>query len=135
MRRRTKVSVDRTKGGPVASRLTQVAIDCANPRRLAEFWAAVLGYEITEESETVVSLEAPDKSLPGIDLIEVSEPKSVKNRLHLDLSPRDRDQDEEVERIVALGATKVDIGQGNVSWIVLADPEGNEFCVLRTRRP
>jgi catechol-2,3-dioxygenase len=121
----------------MTSRLTQVAIDCANPRRLAEFWAAVLGYEITEEDDEIVSLEAPDRSPPGLDLIAVPEPKSVKNRLHLDLSPRDRDQDEEVERILelGLGATRIDIGQGDVSWVVLADPEGNEFCVLRTRRP
>ena len=119
----------------MTSKLTQVAIDCANPRRLAEFWAAVLGYEITEEDDEVVSLEAPDRSPPGLDLIAVPEPKSVKNRLHLDLSPRDRDQGEEVERILELGATRIDIGQGDVSWFVLADPEGNEFCVLSTRRP
>ena len=115
--------------------MTQIAIDSDNPRRLAEFWAAVLGYEITEEAENVVSLEAPDRSAPGIDFCAVPERKTVKNRLHIDLSPSDRDQALEVERIVGLGATRIDIGQGDVSWVVLADPEGNEFCVLRTRRP
>jgi Glyoxalase-like domain len=119
----------------MANRITQIAIDCASPRPLAEFWAAVLGYEITEETGGVVSLEAPDRAPPGIDFCPVPEPKTLKNRLHFDLSPRDRDQDEEVERIVGLGATTIDIGQGDVSWVVLADPEGNEFCVLRTRRP
>ena len=119
----------------MASRVTQVAIDCADPPRLAEFWAAVLGYDITESDASVTSLEPPDRSGPGIDFIKVPEPKTAKNRLHLDLSPRDRDQPEEVERIVNLGARRIDIGQGSVSWVVLADPEGNEFCVLRTRRP
>jgi hypothetical protein len=94
-----------------------------------------LGYEITEDTEGVVSLEAPDRSAPGIDFVAVPEPKTVKNRLHIDLSPSDRDQAQEVERIVELGATRIDIGQGDVSWVVLADPEGNEFCLLRTRRP
>ncbi|HYI43922.1 MAG TPA: VOC family protein, partial [Actinomycetota bacterium] len=60
---------------------------------------------------------------------------SVKNRLHIDVSPRDRDQAEEVERIIELGARRIDIGQGEVSWVVLADQEDNEFCVLRERRP
>jgi predicted enzyme related to lactoylglutathione lyase len=119
----------------VASKLTQVAIDSADPRRLAEFWAAVLGYDITESDTAITSLEPPDRSGPGIDFVQVPEPKKVKNRLHLDLSPSDRDQAEEVERIVNLGARRIDIGQGEASWVVLADPEGNEFCVLRTRRP
>jgi hypothetical protein len=119
----------------VASKLTQVAIDSADPRRLAEFWAAVLGYDITESDTTITSLEPPDRSSPGIDFVKVPEPKKVKNRLHLDLSPSDRDQAQEVERIVNLGARRIDIGQGDASWVVLADPEGNEFCVLRTRRP
>jgi hypothetical protein len=60
-------------------------------------------------------------------------PKTTKNRLHLDVNATDRDQDAEVERIIALGATRADIGQGDVSWVVLADPEGNELCVLRSR--
>jgi catechol-2,3-dioxygenase len=119
----------------VASKLTQVAIDCADPGRLAEFWAAVLGYEITESDATSASLEAPGRSSPGIDFQKVPEPKTIKNRLHIDLSPSDRDQGEEVERIVTLGARRIDVGQGDASWVVLADPEGNEFCVLRTRWP
>jgi hypothetical protein len=62
----------------------------------------------------------------------VPEPKTVKNRLHLDFRPDDRDR--EVERMLALGATRADVGQGEESWVVLADPEGNEFCILRSRR-
>ena len=68
-------------------------------------------------------------------LVVVPEPKTVKDRLHLDLSPVGCDRDEEVARLEALGATRADVGQGpDASWVVLADPEGNEFCVLGTRR-
>jgi hypothetical protein len=65
----------------------------------------------------------------------VPEGKTGKNRLHLDLSPVDREQDEEVRRLLDLGARHADVGQGDESWVVLADPEGNEFCVLAGRRP
>jgi hypothetical protein len=68
---------------------------------------------------------------PTLVFIKVPESKAVKNRLHIDVSPIDRGQDEEVERLLALGARRVDIGQGEQSWVVLADPEDNEFCVLR----
>ena len=64
--------------------------------------------------------------------VAVPEGKTVKNRLHIDVSPIDSSQDEEVERLLALGARRVDIGQGDVGWVVLSDPEGNEFCVLRS---
>ncbi|MHB1208201.1 MAG: VOC family protein [Acidimicrobiales bacterium] len=73
---------------------------------------------------------APDQ-LPGLLFVQVPEAKSVKNRLHLDFRPEDRDF--EVDRLLALGATRIDIGQGEQSWVVLADPEGNEFCVLGAR--
>jgi predicted enzyme related to lactoylglutathione lyase len=118
----------------MASRFTELVIDSSDPARLAHFWAAALGYEITEEEDDLVFIEGPDTG-PSLAFVRVPEAKTVKNRLHIDLSPRDREQAEEVERIVALGARVVDIGQGDVSWVVLADPEGNEFCVLRTRRP
>jgi hypothetical protein len=70
--------------------------------------------------------------LPGLLFVNVPEPKTVKNRLHLDFRPEDRDG--EVERLLALGAVRADIGQGDQSWVVLADPEGNEFCILSSRR-
>ncbi len=125
----------------MTSRLTEIVIDCHDPRRLAEFWCAVLGYEVIEEDEEMVEIaswrptvEAVRERVtpPTLLFARVPEGKTVKNRLHLDVSPVDRGQDEEVERLLALGARHVDIGQGEQSWVVLADPEGNEFCVLRS---
>ena len=117
----------------MASKFTELVIDCAEPERVAAFWAEVLSYRVTERDEESVLLEGPEGSGPGLLFVIVPEPKSVKNRLHIDVNPHDRDQDEEVERLIALGARRVDIGQGEQTWAVLADPEGNEFCVLRTR--
>jgi hypothetical protein len=112
------------------SRIAALAIDCHDPQRLAAFWTAVLGYEIVEVDVDGVSIAAPDGSGVTLDLLVVPDDKVVKNRLHLDLRPDDRDS--EVERVLALGATRVDVGQGpEVTWVVLADPEGNEFCILR----
>jgi Glyoxalase-like domain len=119
----------------VASRFTELCIDCSNPEELAKFWCEVLDYEITDKDDEIVEIRGPRESGPSILFARVPEKKSVKNRLHIDVSPRDREQGAEVERIKALGATPVDVGQGDVSWVVLADPEGNEFCVLSTRRP
>jgi len=125
----------------MASRFSEVAVDCRDPRRLAEFWCGVLGYEIIDESpdgwvEIADEEQTPEAMRrgvvpPTIIFGVVPEPKTVKNRLHIDVRPVDRTTAEEVERIVALGARHVDIGQGEQSWTVLADPEGNEFCVLR----
>ena len=122
----------------MTSRFSELVIDCSDPERLAAFWKEVLGYEIseTDEEEGLVVLEGPEGSGPTLLFIKVPDEKVVKNRLHIDVSPRDRDQAEEVERIIALGAREIDVGQGDdATWVVLADPEGNEFCVLRTRRP
>jgi predicted enzyme related to lactoylglutathione lyase len=118
----------------VSSRFTELAVDCHDAPRLAEFWCAVLGWRVTETEPGLVEI-AGDEPGPTIVFAEVPEPKTVKNRIHIDVSPRDRDQDAEVQRILALGARRADVGQGDVKWVVLADPEGNEFCVLRTRRP
>jgi len=98
----------------------------------------VLGYEVTDRSDGpedwYVQLAGPAGSGPTVLVIRTPDgPKTTKNRLHLDLNATDRDQAAEVERIIALGATRVDIGQGDVDWVVLADPEGNELCVLRSR--
>jgi hypothetical protein len=95
----------------------------------------VLEWEVTEEDDSTVFIESPERTDPALLFVTVPEKKTVKNRIHIDVSPRDRTQEEEVERILALGAKRIDIGQGDVSWVVLADPEGNEFCVLKTRRP
>lgn len=114
-----------------------LTVDAADPDRLAGFWEQALGYEQEyhsppEEKETEILLRPREgKSGPRLLLLEVDDPKLGKNRLHLDL--RGDDRDAEVERMLGLGATKIDIGQGEVSWVVLADPEGNEFCILRDK--
>jgi catechol-2,3-dioxygenase len=117
------------RGEPVTSKLTEVLIDCADAERLAAFWCAVLDWEVIERSEGDVEI-GDGTSKPTIVFELVPERKSVKNRIHLDLKAVDGDQAAEVERIIVLGAERVDVGQGDVSWVVLADPEGNEFCVL-----
>jgi len=133
----------------LVSRFSEIVVDCEQPRRLAEFWCAVLGYRVLDEEEGAIEIGPPDVSTeddwaewqarllrepspPTIVFIVVPEGKTVKNRLHIDVSPVETSQPEEVERLIALGATKADIGQGDVSWTVLRDPEGNEFCVLRS---
>ena len=118
----------------MVSRFSELCIDCSNPARLAEFWCEVLGYEITDQDEDSIEIAEGPGTMPTLLFIVVPEGKTVKNRIHIDVSPRDREQDEEVARIEALGARRIDIGQGEASWVVMADPEGNEFCVLRTRR-
>jgi hypothetical protein len=128
----------------MASKFTELAIDCADPQGLAGFWCAVLGYEVQDEDADVVIIGSPtvpegkDRAgpvPPALTFARVPETKSVKNRLHVDLNPTDRDRDDEVRRLLDLGARHADVGQGDASWVVLADPEGNEFCVLATRCP
>src|SRR3954454_5888573 len=133
----------------MSSRLTEISIDCAEPARLADFWCGVLGYGILDATDDLIEIgpdHGPDAEVleavrrgplaPTIFLARVPEAKTVKNRVHFDVSPVDRTQAEEVARIEALGATRADIGQsGEESWVVLADPEGNEFCVLRSLAP
>jgi predicted enzyme related to lactoylglutathione lyase len=114
--------------------LREVIIDCNDPRRVAEFWGAVLGWEVQQNDE-LFWMSASGAPFPDVLLVFVGVPerKTVKNRIHLDVSPVGCDRDEEVARLEALGATRVDIGQGEQKWVVLADPEGNEFCVLGRR--
>ncbi len=115
----------------MTSRFAVLAIDAVQPRVVADFWCAVLGWQVVEESEDGVSIAAADGGGPTIDVLQVPEPKTVKNRLHLDLRADGMPTQAELERLLALGARRVDIGQGpDVSWVVLADPEGNEFCLL-----
>ena len=129
----------------MANRLTTVLLDCADPERLAAFWGDVLGYEVRgrDAGEGWVEigppgLAAPDGPVPTLLFQRVPDPTPGKNRLHLDLNATDRDQAAELERLLSLGATHADIGQGpfgenGITWHVLADPEGNEFCLLRSR--
>jgi hypothetical protein len=107
--------------------------DCLDPHQVAKFWQAALDWRMTYQSDEECVLEPPEGSpqdgvSPDLLFLKVPEVKTVKNRLHLDLRPDDRDA--EVRRLLDLGATRVDIGQGDTRWVVLADPEGNEFCVL-----
>jgi len=120
-------------------RVQCMAIDSNDPDKLARFWADVLGWRRTYEEVDEVVLEPPagspeDGVAPDLIFLRVPEEKSVKNRLHLDLRPDD--QDAEVRRVEGLGARRVSVGQGDdVTWVVLADPEGNEFCILRALTP
>lgn len=117
----------------MASTFTELIVDAADPRGLADFWCAVLGWNVTEDDEEGVEIAAAAGSLPKIVFVPVPDAKTVKNRVHIDVSPSGCDQAEEVERVLALGARPVDVGQGEPTWVVLADPEGNEFCILRQR--
>ena len=118
----------------MTSRFTELAIDASDPERLSRFWCEVLDYEVIDRDEGLVEIGDPAGAKPTLIFAPVPEAKSVKNRIHIDVNPVDRDQAEEVERLIALGARRVDVGQGtDASWVVMADIEGNEFCVLRTR--
>jgi hypothetical protein len=113
-------------------RLWTIDVDARDPGALARWWAEALDWKIFYEGDDEVVITTHDERFPGLIFLPVPEGKVVKNRLHLDLVPDDRDA--EVARLVALGATPVDIGQtGDETWVVLTDPEGNEFCVLRAR--
>lgn len=118
----------------MASKWYSVVVDCADPSALGHWWAQVLDYTVVYEApdEVVIAggTEAEPKN-PGLVFVPVPEGKEAKNRLHIDLNPDD--QDAEVARLEALGAVRVDVGQKDVRWVVLADPEGNEFCVLTAR--
>jgi len=115
-------------------RIQCLCVDTADPARLAAFWQAALGWRRTFDQDDEVVLEPPEGSpedgvAPDLLFLRVPEEKAGKNRLHLDLRPRD--QAAEVTRLEGLGASHADIGQGpDVSWVVMADPDGNEFCVL-----
>ncbi len=123
----------------MAMRIQNVSVDCLEPARLAEFWRDALGWRITSIEPDEVVLEPPEGSpeegvVPDVLFLRVPETKSVKNRLHFDLRPDV--QEVEVTRLLQLGATLVDVGQSSdCTWVVLADPEGNEFCVLRAYSP
>jgi hypothetical protein len=110
----------------------QVVVDSGSAAELGRWWAEALGWDIVNQDEDSLELKNAHGSGPTLLFLEVPEGKSVKNRLHLDFVPDD--QNAEVERLIKLGARRADIGQGEVTWVVLADPEGNEFCVLSARR-
>ena len=112
-------------------RIAAIAIDAVQPRVVADFWCKVLGWQAVGEDDGVISIAPPDGSGPTIDVAPVPENKTVKNRLHLDLRADGVPTAAELERLLGLGARRVDVGQGaDATWLVLSDPEGNEFCLL-----
>jgi predicted enzyme related to lactoylglutathione lyase len=113
------------------SRIANIVISAVDPDLVADFWCAVLGWQVLEREPDIVSIADAEQSYPMIDVVAVPEPKTQQNRLHLDLRADGVETAAELERLLALGARRVDVGQGpDVSWVVLADPEGNEFCLL-----
>lgn len=110
----------------------QVIVNSADPGALGRWWRDALGWVVVCESDDEYEIRPEPDRMPGLLFVPVPEKKTVKNRLHLDFRPDDRDA--EVERFLALGARHADVGQrGDESWVTLADPEGNEFCVLGAR--
>jgi glyoxalase superfamily protein len=121
----------RRQDSGMPSRIAVIAIDAVQPRVVADFWCGVLGWQIVEEDGSVISIAPPDGSWPMIDVVAVPESKTVKNRLHLDLRADGVATTDELERLLNLGARRTDVGQGaDATWVVLCDPEGNEFCLL-----
>ena len=120
-------------------RIQCLCVDTADPAGLAAFWQSALGWRRTFEQDDEVVLEPPEGSpedgvVPDLLFSRATVAKAGKNRLHLDLRPGD--QAAEVARLEGLGASRADIGQGSqVSWVVMADPDGNEFCVLKPLTP
>jgi predicted enzyme related to lactoylglutathione lyase len=120
----------------MASVFRELVIDCNDPARMAAFWSDVLEWSAVPYEDGdywMSSTGEPDAQGPILVFVAVPEPKAVKNRLHIDLNPSGCDQAAELERLLALGARPADVGQGDESWVVLADPEGNEFCLLARR--
>jgi catechol 2,3-dioxygenase-like lactoylglutathione lyase family enzyme len=113
--------------------VNNLTVDCRDPKALARFWTAALGWQVVDESEDGVMIAPYADRHPGVYPLYFQvnpDDKIVKNRWHFDLAPTD--QAAEVARLLALGARHADIGQGAVTWVVMADVEGNEFCVLRS---
>ncbi|MEP6758465.1 MAG: VOC family protein [Actinomycetota bacterium] len=123
----------------MVSRVSHTTFDCRDAFALSTFWKQVLGYEDVpgdpnEAGHEECMIIGPDGE-PRLLFVEVPEGKQVKNRVHLDLEPTDRARDDEIERVIALGAKPLNDSrkEDGSGWLVLADPEGNEFCILRSR--
>ena len=110
----------------------QVVVHALDPMALGQWWAEALGWVVVYSSVDEFEIRPAPEQMPGLDFVRIDEPKQHKSRLHLDFRPDD--QDAEVARLLAHGAQRVDIGQGDQPWVVLADPEGNEFCILSPQR-
>ncbi|CAJ1580681.1 VOC family protein [[Mycobacterium] wendilense] len=112
----------------MALRFSEVCIDAADPPALAHWWSTALGWPTEPTEDGDIILKPPGGAGPLWAFLAVPDDKVVKNRIHFDFVPDD--QQAEVDRLLALGARRADVGQGQESWVVLADPEGNEFCIL-----
>ncbi|MCX4610184.1 VOC family protein [Streptomyces mirabilis] len=108
-----------------------VIVHSTDPEALGQWWAEALGWVVVHSSDVEFAIRPEPDRRPGLEFVRLDESKKAKSRLHLAFVPDD--QDAEVARLEAHGAQRVDIGQGDQSWVVMADPEGNEFCVLRQR--
>ena len=109
-------------------------VDAHDLPGLARFWTQAPGWKVLSERENEIVIETGQNAPAGLCFMPVTDPKTVKNRVHLDLTSSAADRDQETGRLVALGARRAGIGQaGAESWTVLADPEGNEFCVVRPK--
>jgi catechol-2,3-dioxygenase len=115
-------------------RLHHIVVDAHDLPGLARFWAQALGWKVLSQREREIVIGTDDNAPVGMCFMPVTDQKTVKNRVHLDLTASPHDREQEIERLLGLGARRVDIGQtGTESWTVLADPEGNEFCVIRPK--
>ena len=131
----------------MTSRLAEIAVDCADSIALARFWAAALDYVVLDDEDDVVEVgpRTSDEQrleqirsgpvVPTLVFAPVPEGKTVKNRLHIDISPVDCDQGAEIARLEGLGARRTNLAPEGASWVTMLDPEGNEFCVLRSLAP
>jgi hypothetical protein len=120
----------------MAARVTTIVVDAIDPERLSQFWSEVLGWQRQpiDGGPDWIAIGDPKHEAPFILLfLPANDDKSGKNRVHVDVNPVGCDQQQELDRLLSLGARHVDIGQGDQPWIVLADPEGNEFCLLHRR--
>ncbi|MFG2982129.1 VOC family protein [Streptomyces sp. NPDC048258] len=110
----------------------QTVVDARDPAALGSWWARALGWVVVNDSPEEYEVRPGPERLPGVVFVPVPDPKTSKNRLHLGFRPDD--QAAEVRRLVGLGTRHADVGQGaDATWVVPADPEGNEFCVLASR--
>jgi len=117
-----------------AGALAAIVLDTPDPAALAPFWEAASGWTAEQQPDGDVRLTRPDGAGPHLELLRVEDPKVAKNRVHLDVAPfAGDDQAAEVERLLALGARPADVGQGTQTWVVMADPDDNELCVLSPR--
>ena len=109
----------------------QIIVDAADPRGLGRWWADALGWVVVDDGPDTFEIRPDPETLPGMLFVRVAGAKVAKNRVHPDFRPQD--QQAEVQRLTSMGARRADVGQGEQSWVVLLDPEGNEFCVLAPR--